>query len=193
MLFHISFFYSCIPRQIPFYIGTIVPVLVIYLFNCVLFVIIFASLIKKSRQSKSKKSDESGGNGNYQLVKQQFIAALSLAVLFGLGWGFGFIATSALNSVEPTLRHIMQILFILFTSFQGLFVFLSTPIFCVTSYFAACWPEPVSNLCEALTMVVAGSQITYGFKHTCMVGLSGKSSSVLLNYAGLISIHCALQ
>ena len=124
MLFHISFFYSCIPRQIPFYIGTIVPVLVIYLFNCVLFVIIFASLIKKSRQSKSKKSDESGGNGNYQLVKQQFIAALSLAVLFGLGWGFGFIATSALNSVEPTLRHIMQILFILFTSFQGLFVFL---------------------------------------------------------------------
>ena len=94
----------------------------IYLFNCVLFVIIFASLVKKSHQSNNR-SDESGGNKNYQLVKQQFIAALSLAVLFGLGWGFGFLSTGAFQSVEY-IRRTMEILFIFFTSFQGLFVFL---------------------------------------------------------------------
>ena len=123
-LYHFSyiFLYSCIPRQIPFYIGTIVPVVVIYLFNCVLFVIIFASLVKKSRQSKNK-NDESGGNKNYKLVKQQFIAALSLAVLFGLGWGFGFLSTGAFKEIDP-FRRTMEIIFIFLTSFQGLFVFL---------------------------------------------------------------------
>ena len=121
IIFH-QFSYSCIPRQVPFYIGTIVPVVVIYLFNCVLFVIIFASLIKKSRQSKNK-NDESGGNKNYKLVKQQFIAALSLAVLFGLGWGFGFLSTGAFKEIDP-FRRTMEIIFIFLTSFQGLFVFL---------------------------------------------------------------------
>lgn len=80
-----------------------------------MYVVILTSLIKKSRQANN-------GQLNYQQIRQQFIAAMSLAVLFGVGWGFGFAATKALP-VEA-IRLPMEIIFVVLTSFQGLFLFL---------------------------------------------------------------------
>ena len=93
-----------------------------------MYVIIFASLVKKSRQAPQSngtaRADEEGSRSrwNYQQIKQQFIAAMSLAALFGIGWGFGFFATRGI-SVE-IIRRIMEGFFIGFVTLQGLFVFL---------------------------------------------------------------------
>ena len=55
-------------------------------------------------------------------LKQQFVSAVTLSLLFGLGWGFGLPATSGVDNV--VIRTIFQILFIILTAFQGLFIFI---------------------------------------------------------------------
>ena len=55
-------------------------------------------------------------------LKQNFIIALTLSLLFGLGWGVGLIAT---NSIPvPAISYTLQAIFILLTSFQGLLIFI---------------------------------------------------------------------
>ena len=49
--------------------------------------------------------------------------ALTLSLLFGLGWGVGLLATQSLYTVTA-IRDLFAALFILLTSFQGLFIFL---------------------------------------------------------------------
>ena len=54
--------------------------------------------------------------------KQQFIIALTLSILFGLGWGIGLPATQQLQDVKA-VRDVFASLFVLLTSFQGFFIF----------------------------------------------------------------------
>ena len=54
--------------------------------------------------------------------KEQFIIALTLSLLFGLGWGIGFATTSSITSVP--LSATLQAIFILLTGFQGLLIFI---------------------------------------------------------------------
>ena len=62
------------------------------------------------------------GNTKLSKVKQQFVIAVTLSLLFGLGWGFGLPATNSISNVP--LRTILQVIFILLTGFQGVFVFI---------------------------------------------------------------------
>ena len=48
--------------------------------------------------------------------------AITLSVMFGLGWGIGLLATQALYTTA--VRETFSILFILLTAFQGLFIFI---------------------------------------------------------------------
>ncbi len=55
-------------------------------------------------------------------MKQQFVIAITLSLLFGLGWGIGLPATQNLqNTIE--IRDTFASLFVLLTSFQGFFIF----------------------------------------------------------------------
>ena len=98
----------------------IVPFVLIYLFNWVVFVIIIASLLYKTIKSgKLKKSDK---RQDMKKWKQQLMVAITLSIMFGLGWGIGLPATQALYTTA--VRDTFSVLFILLTAFQGLFIFI---------------------------------------------------------------------
>ena len=56
----------------------------------------------------------------FTFVRKNATIAFSLAILFGLGWGFG-LAASGTPSVEATF--ILQLLFTIFVGCQGLLIF----------------------------------------------------------------------
>ena len=96
----------------------IVPFLIIYLFNWVIFFIIFVSLVHKTfqphvRDVRSKKDN----------IFQQLIIAVTLSVLFGLGWGIGLLATQDIHT-NKTVRDLFAALFVIITAFHGLFIFI---------------------------------------------------------------------
>ena len=106
----------CRVHGVPFYIGLIVPFLVIYLFNWTVYVVILATLCHKNRQKDSAEDRKSRVK-----IKQQLIAAATLSVIFGLGWGIGLLATEGIRVVA--LRDFFSAIFIICTAFQGVMVF----------------------------------------------------------------------
>ncbi len=112
--------YSCRVYDIPFYFGILVPFVIVYIFNWTIFVIIMFQLLKKRYSAKFKESVSKNQNMTF---KQQFMIALTLSLLFGLGWGVGLFATQGLYTVTE-IRDTFAALFILLTSFQGLFIFI---------------------------------------------------------------------
>ena len=89
--------------------------------NWIIFIIIFITLLRKRRNSEV-------GEDVKTRLRQQFIAALTLSLLFGLGWGVGFASTSSITSVP--LSATLQAIFILLTSFQGLLIFIMHCVRC---------------------------------------------------------------
>ena len=75
-------------------------------------------LLTKACQKKFK---ESYSDEQKVSLRQQFLIALTLSILFGLGWGIGLLATQELH--ETAVRDTFAALFIILTAFQGLFIF----------------------------------------------------------------------
>ena len=109
-----------------FYIGVIVPFIIIYIFNLILFGLIMFKLVGKNFIKKYK---ESFSRDQKVTFRQQFMIALTLSVLFGLSWGLGLLATNSLYDVVE-IRDTFSALFVLLTAFHGLFIFL---MFCIKS------------------------------------------------------------
>ena len=55
-------------------------------------------------------------------ILQQFRNAIALSLLFGIGWALGLPATEGIDNAA--VRTTFQVLFIIATAFQGLFIFL---------------------------------------------------------------------
>ena len=113
-------FYSCQAFNVPFYIGTVIPFLIIYIFNWVVFFIIIVSLIRKNLQSDSKSKKEKGKKSFFY---QQLVIVTTLSILFGLGWGIGLLATQDIHN-NKTVRDLLAALFVILTAFHGLFIFI---------------------------------------------------------------------
>lgn len=77
-------------------------------------------ILKKKCQRKFKESysEETG-----MTLFQQLMIALTLSILFGLGWGIGLPASGAIFET-PVVRNIFAASFIILTGFQGLFIFI---------------------------------------------------------------------
>lgn len=99
------------------------PFGIIYIMNWIIFVIIMASLLRKKR-NMGKTDDKT----MMTKLKQQFIIALTLSLLFGLGWGVGFTATTSIPSSGVSFT--LQAIFIFLTGFQGLLIFI---MYCLRS------------------------------------------------------------
>lgn len=113
---HTCIQYSCRATEWPFWFGMLLPFSLIYVFNWIMFVVIMASICRHAQGTITNLK----ANDTNKLQKH-FIIAISLAVVFGLGWAFGLAATS-LPVKELTLGF--QILFSLFVGFQGFLIFL---------------------------------------------------------------------
>ena len=82
-----------------------------------MFIVILASVIKhKSQTNRQVRSKEST-----KVHRDNLIIALSLAVVFGLGWGFGLLTTS--SSIHG-LTTTFQVIFSIFVGAQGVLLFL---------------------------------------------------------------------
>ena len=97
----------------------VVPFLIIYMFNWVVFVIIIVSLLRKKFQSGVKQTN----NINIKFVREQLIIVTTLSVMFGLGWGIGLLATQDIHT-NKTVRDLFAALFVIITAFHGLFIFI---------------------------------------------------------------------
>ena len=56
-------------------------------------------------------------------VYRQLIIAITLSVLFGLGWGIGLFATQDIHT-NKTARDLFAALFVIITAFHGFFIFI---------------------------------------------------------------------
>ena len=82
-----------------------------------MFIVILVSVIKhKSQTNRQVRSKEST-----KVHRDNLIIALSLAVVFGLGWGFGLLTTS--SSIHG-LTTTFQVIFSIFVGAQGVLLFL---------------------------------------------------------------------
>ena len=113
------FIYSCRAFNEPYYIGMVVPFLIIYIFNWVVFIIIIVSLLRKKFPSDIKSKN----NVNVKFVREQLIIVITLSVMFGLGWGIGLLATQDIHT-NKTIRDLFAALFVIITAFHGLFIFI---------------------------------------------------------------------
>ena len=110
------FLFSCRPTEWPFFFGLILPFLVVYLFNWIMFIVIMISIC---RHKGSLKGSATGGMSLRDLRKTFFVT-MSLGVVLGLGWGFGLVATS---SDVIALTFAFQVIFSIFVGSQGVLIF----------------------------------------------------------------------
>ena len=108
--------FSCRSRGLPFYIGLIVPFALLYAFNLIMFVLIMVSICKHSYRRPGSTTEKN----TLTFVRKNATIAISLAILFGLGWGFG-LAASSTPSKDATFA--LQLLFTIFVGCQGLLIF----------------------------------------------------------------------
>ena len=95
------------------------PFSIIYIMNWIIFILILVSLLRKKKNIGKTKSEKKAMMAK---LKQQFIIALTLSLLFGLGWGVGFAATTSIP-IEA-ISFTLQAIFIILTGFQGLLIFI---------------------------------------------------------------------
>ena len=100
-----------------------VPFIIIYLFNWIIFVIIIASLLRRSFSSELKNVKMEKNTKSKSIFKQQFLIAITLSILFGLGWGLGLLVTEDIYT-NKTVRDLFASLFVILTAFHGLFIFI---------------------------------------------------------------------
>ena len=116
LVFSLSTNCSCRVYGYSFYIGLLIPFGVIYIMNWVIFILIFASLLCRPNVKK-----ETSNNGNLHKLKENFMIALGLSLLFGMGWAIGLLATSDL---PDAVRYPAEWVFTLTTAFLGVYLFI---------------------------------------------------------------------
>ena len=115
MLFVCVSLCSCHVRRWPFWFGMLLPFAVLYVLNWAVFITILVSLFKNKRNVQPLEKTR------YRNTKQNFIILVSLATVFGIGWGLGIAATSS-SVIEVTT--IFQFLFSILISIHGLLLFI---------------------------------------------------------------------
>ena len=125
MLIYILIF-SCRAHGAPFFIGVLIPFLVLYLFNWIIFLIVVISLILKKISSKAEENDskkDSGQDSFHSSIKNRLMITMTRSVLFGLSWGLGLLITEDAHSNK--ISHDLFIsIFVILTALHGLFIFI---------------------------------------------------------------------
>ena len=99
-----------------FWIGLLVPFGIIYIMNWVIFILIFASLLRRANANK-----ETSNNGDIKKLKEKFRIALGLSILFGIAWAIGLLASS---NVPPEVHYPAEWIFTLLNVFLAVCLFI---------------------------------------------------------------------
>ena len=83
--------------------------------NWVIFILIFASLLCRPNVIKETSND-----GELHKLKEKFMIALGLSLLFGLSWAIGLLASS---NVPPEVRYPAEWIFTLLNAFLAVYLF----------------------------------------------------------------------
>lgn len=103
------------------------------LFNCIVYIFVMMIIFKHLRGKMARKNESL----NIRMVIRLMISIAGIIFLFGFSWLFG-----ALTITIQELRLTFQVLFAIFSSLQGFFIFL---FFCVFSKEAReLWKETLS-------------------------------------------------
>lgn len=121
------YYFSCRPVQWPFYFAFLLPIAVILIFDCVMFLRIMVSLYEHTKQTIRLK-DNKDERLSLKQIKQNAYYAIVLVTLFGIGWTFGLIVTGYPNA-PMGVTFTLQLLFCIFVSSQGFLLFLFQVIF----------------------------------------------------------------
>jgi heme/copper-type cytochrome/quinol oxidase subunit 2 len=97
----------------------LVPIFVVMIFNVVIFIWVIVVLVRHTRGTAARKKESVSNKTIIRLM----ISISGVMFLFGLTWLFAILTFSVTG-----LRETFQILFTIFNSFQGFFIFL---FFCV--------------------------------------------------------------
>lgn len=107
--------YSCfLSHPGAFWGAFLAPLLAIILFNAVIFICVIVVLIKHVKKTANLKNQSVSKNEVIRLI----FSIGGVMGLFGLTWLFGILTFSTAG-----LRETFQILFTIFNSFQGFFIF----------------------------------------------------------------------
>ena len=106
---------SCRVHGYSFWIGLLIPFGIIYIMNWIIFILIFASLLCRPNVKK-----ETSSGGKLYKLKENFMIALGLSLLFGIGWAVGLLARSDLPGA---VRYPAEWIFTLMTAFLGVYLF----------------------------------------------------------------------
>ena len=133
---HLIFYciYSCfLSHPGAFWGAFLVPIFAVMLFNIVVFIWVIVILVRHTRGTAARKKEAVSNKTIIRLM----ISISGVMFLFGLTWLFAILTFSVTG-----LREAFQILFTVFNSFQGFFIFL---FFCVFNKEAVeSWKELVS-------------------------------------------------
>ena len=105
----LNFRFSCLVVGNSFYFAVLLPVALILLINFVVLMMVGKSLTRKSSANLSSTQRQTG--------KRQVRIALMCSTLLGLTWILGLFAVA-------DLTYTFQLLFTIFNSLQGFFIFL---------------------------------------------------------------------
>jgi hypothetical protein len=108
----------CSPTDFQFWFGYAAPLVIIFGYNFIMFLIIIISIFKQQFKIKSYTGNKSLETS----YKNKVLTLITLTFLFGLNWGIGLASTRSLS--VQFLRFIFQILFVVSASFHGLFLFI---------------------------------------------------------------------
>ena len=85
------------------------------LFNVIIFIRVIVVLIRRARDNASRQNKAI----SHKTILRLLVSIGGVMFLFGLTWLFAIFTFS-----EPVLREIFEVLFVVFNSLQGLFIFL---------------------------------------------------------------------
>ena len=112
--------YSCFLSHVGAFWGAfLAPILVVMVFNMVIFIRIIVVLIQLTRNTAAQRKEPV----SKQTIIHLMISISGVMFLFGLTWSFAILTFSV-----PGLRETGSILFTIFNSFQGFFIFLFTRV-----------------------------------------------------------------
>ena len=171
-LFHIiliTFLCSCfLSNPIVFWLAFLGPVLAIILVNTVIFIIVIFILVRHTRGTLSRKNESMG----IKTVACLMMTIVGIMFLFGISWLF-----AALTVTVEKIRYPSQVLFTIFNSLQGVFIFV---YFCIFKKEAReSWKEVLS--CGKYKSAFLNPSIKWN-KTTSAMQIKTKLSSQSMNY-----------